>query len=871
MDLPKAIKALPKAAQDRWKRVFESLDSSLDSDIRSRTATALVLALSTRVAEDWSDLPDWPDTPVVEAKAYSGIPAKIAVQLPIEAQKVWMDTFNMCCIIGCSEWQCEDAAWKAVDLAGFAPDNLPKYTKVKEGEEGTASGEVVEQTEADVSILFREATDASNPSAPRGSLWDVTLITAGRSKNRRNYNEAVLRAAAPLFEGVKAYADHDLSGKQAITRSVRDVVGWYSNAKFDEGVKGITAQMHIFESASWLRNMLVDMTSTGAPNLIGLSINASGEQKPLKEGVNLISDVVKITQVYSVDVVTEPAAGGGLVRLVASVDDNLQEVQLVDPKEIRRLLESGVSVADMKVMRPDLSESIDTIAAEVASAATAATAAAAATATAVREAVAAATPAQTVDVSAAITEAVGPLQETIRSLQTAAVQAYAASRLAESKLPKSVKDTLSTNFNALLERRVATNTEFDLMLTEANNLWAAFEQANGSGAVRGMGGAGQIREGEGGRDEFVLALDGMLLNKDLKDSEGRSVRRFRSFKESYFKFTGHDPYSTTPYQIIAESTGNFDSAIHADRIEEAMSTASWPQLFSDRMYRRMLDEYRLLPLDDWRSLVSNIENVPDFRSQRRERLGGYGLLETVGELETYPDLTSPTDEEVTYAVEKHGGLEYISFEMIVNDDLANIRRIPTKLARAAHQTLFRFVLDFLKNGFTSAIYDGDALFHANHANLDTDALSDASLAEQWTRMRSQTAYNNDTEVLGTRPKYLWVPAELEQFAWKIANSAVTILGANYNATEPNFFQNRLEVKVVDYWTDVNNWFLTADPNTIPTIELGFLNGQEEPDLFVQDQPNVGAVMTADKITYKIRHIYSGTVLDYRGMTGNNVA
>ena len=79
-----------------------------------------------------------------------------------------------------------------------------------------------------------------------------------------------------------------------------------------------------------------------------------------------------------------------------------------------------------------------------------------------------------------------------------------------------------------------------------------------------------------------------------------------------------------------------------------------------------------------------------------------------------------------------------------------------------------------------------------------------------------------------------------------------------------------EVIVVDYWTDSDNWYLVADPNYIPTIELGFLNGKQEPELLTQNDPTVGSVFTADKISYKIRHIYGGAVLDFRGFYGEVV-
>ena len=75
----------------------------------------------------------------------------------------------------------------------------------------------------------------------------------------------------------------------------------------------------------------------------------------------------------------------------------------------------------------------------------------------------------------------------------------------------------------------------------------------------------------------------------------------------------------------------------------------------------------------------------------------------------------------------------------------------------------------------------------------------------------------------------------------------------------------MTVLPVWYWTDATDWCLAADPMNLPTIEIGFFQGQEEPELFVQDVPNVGSMFTHDKVTYKLRHIYGGCVVDYRGL------
>jgi hypothetical protein len=59
--------------------------------------------------------------------------------------------------------------------------------------------------------------------------------------------------------------------------------------------------------------------------------------------------------------------------------------------------------------------------------------------------------------------------------------------------------------------------------------------------------------------------------------------------------------------------------------------------------------------------------------------------------------------------------------------------------------------------------------------------------------------------------------------------------------------------------------MSADPLDVPTMEVGFLDGNEEPELFVQDSPTVGSMFNDDTLTWKIRHIYGGNLTDFRGV------
>jgi hypothetical protein len=299
-----------------------------------------------------------------------------------------------------------------------------------------------------------------------------------------------------------------------------------------------------------------------------------------------------------------------------------------------------------------------------------------------------------------------------------------------------------------------------------------------------------------------------------------------------------------------------------EAFREAISASTFANVLGNSITRAMVRDYQSMEsYNDWQDLV-DVVPVNNFRTQERTRMGGYGNLPAVAENAAYTALTSPSDEKSTYAVTKRGGKETISIETIANDDVGAIRKIPQRLAVAAKRTLYEFILDFMRSNPT--VYDASALFHAvNHANLGSAALSAAAFSAARLAVKQQ-AEAGSAKKLGLVLKHLYVPAELEE-------TAFDLFVRNTNLDE-SFVQSRKpKVHVVDYWTDTNNWFATADKMETPLIELGFYNGNEDPELFVQDLPTQGSLFNQDQIVYKIRHIYGGAVIDYRGFYGAIVA
>lgn len=196
---------------------------------------------------------------------------------------------------------------RALKKTDLLPEDWPGSTK-----------ELQESFSGPVAIEEAHGSRLVSQGNKSGSKWRVLLIKAGTSANRVHYSEEVLKRAAPLFEGVKAYADHPSADERRNRpeRSVRDVVGWYSNVHWSDEHRGLVGDFNVLASAGWLREALKSAWDGGKPDLLGFSINAAGMKSGrVVDGGHLLEG---ITQVNSTDVVTTPGAGGRVLDILES-------------------------------------------------------------------------------------------------------------------------------------------------------------------------------------------------------------------------------------------------------------------------------------------------------------------------------------------------------------------------------------------------------------------------------------------------------------------------------------------------------------------------------------------------------------------------
>jgi hypothetical protein len=137
-------------------------------------------------------------------------------------------------------------------------------------------------------------------------IRNVSML-AEFSKNQRRYSAKVQREAVPIFEGIKAYADHPTKANEKEPRRVKETIGRYRGVRFLEAVNKTYGDLHLVPT-KLVTDYIIPIAESD-PSLIGSSINAFGK-------MDSDGNVESITRAQSVDLVTEPATTQGLHEAV---------------------------------------------------------------------------------------------------------------------------------------------------------------------------------------------------------------------------------------------------------------------------------------------------------------------------------------------------------------------------------------------------------------------------------------------------------------------------------------------------------------------------------------------------------------------------
>ncbi len=630
------------------------------------------------------------------------------------------------------------------------------------------------------------------------SKFLVTLIEVGKSLNGVDYPAHVLREAAPLFNGAKCMVKSDDDHLKGTAQHFNNLIGQFSNAQFVEGVgagkKGALQADLTVLESSGYATKLREAVDNNMQDLFGLSIDVDGTASG-KKGSRTAKKFLKVN---SVDLIMVPGAGGRIVSFKeAHNQGNVMNEQLM------RLLEA------LKKSNPQLAASVTAEDDETAI-------------VQLTEALAkhgAPDAGQGTGLTLAdVNKVIADSQRLVEAKQSA------VALINKSTLPDAAKTRLVESVQS--SEDVSTDKVQKLIDSEISYLSKFTE----SGKVNMPEGA-QYSDNPSGVELLTALFD--PANKDVV-----------SLKEAYIDLTGDK-----------HCTGRLNDCSRT-RMVEALDSDSLPNVLADVINRRVVEVYGSLEKYQlWRK-VFRIGTATDFKDQNVTEWGGYGDLQDVLESGAYQELAKPTDSNAKYRVSKKGGLATITMEMIKNDDRNIITQIPNKLARAAARTLSKFAWDFYLNNRNAP--DGKALFHADHNNLFSTALSQEELMVHWRAIMNQQELDTG-EMLEIEPAFLLC-------SLGNVDAAFDLFQRMQNNDKGFAQQLNLEILRVPGATDPNDWGLMTDPSELANFEMGFLDGMENPEIFTQDMQNVGTVFTNDQTTMKIRHIYGGQCTDYRGAT-----
>lgn len=350
-----------------------------------------------------------------------------------------------------------------------------------------------------------------------------------------------------------------------------------------------------------------------------------------------------------------------------------------------------------------------------------------------------------------------------------------------------------------------------------------------------------IREGAKKRPNYRA-----LQDVELDPGEFRGMSLLEHARESLERNKPGSSRGKTKMQIA----GDFFA------LAGASTTSDFATALEEALHKTLLASYAISP-DKW-TRFCKIGTVSDFRVHNRYRLGFLGGLDVVledGEFtnKSLADATKETQQARTY-----GNILALSRQAIVNDDMGVFNGVAATLGRAAGLSIELAVFALLAENTNMGpdMNDGDPLFHANHSNVGAGAaISVAALDANRVIMAAQTDPSGN-EILDLRPAKLLVAAGIEGAA-RVINSSQW----DHDSTKlqkPNMVMGLFDDIIGTGRLTGTRRYMFADPAVAPTIEVAFLEGEQEPYMELQDGWRV------DGVEWKVRHDFGVAAVDWRG-------
>lgn len=367
---------------------------------------------------------------------------------------------------------------------------------------------------------------------------------------------------------------------------------------------------------------------------------------------------------------------------------------------------------------------------------------------------------------------------------------------------------------------------------------------------------------ESGRERFVSdAVTSIMARAGVKDEKGEAIKVTASNALRGFKLL--DLARAALQNAGTKTDGMSQMQIVAAAFTQ--STSDFPILLENVMHKTLQQAYALAP-DTW-SRFCAVGSVSDFRAANRYRVGSIGNLDSLTELGEFKNKTIPDGEKASITAGTKGNIINISRQAVINDDMGAFIGLSNMLGRAAKRSIEAAVYALLAEnaGAGPLLSDGKALFHADHGNLVTSgAVPSIDTIEAARVLMAQQKDVSGNDYLDLRPA-LWLgPMSLGGKA-RVVNTSAYDPDTSNKLQRPNICNGLFRDVIDTPRLSGNPWYVFADPNEAPTIEVAFLDGVQEPYLELEQGFDV------DGARYKVRLDFGVAGIDYRGAVQNDGA
>ena len=382
-----------------------------------------------------------------------------------------------------------------------------------------------------------------------------------------------------------------------------------------------------------------------------------------------------------------------------------------------------------------------------------------------------------------------------------------------------------------------------------------------------IGGNGQIVVTADARSKWIEGASAWLM---VRAGVAPIVERAAKMKGETLKLDPGEFRGVSNVELARESLGHAGIRVSsrdpntivgsAMTVRNAITqtTGDFSVLLENVMHKTLQASYAVTP-DTW-SMVAGTGTVTDFRVANRYLRGTFGALDNVNEAGEFKNKPIPDGAKQTIQAGTKGNIINLSRQAIINDDMGVFSDLATELGRAAKLTIEIDFYALLNSNPTMT--DGYTLFSSQHANIAATAGPPG--VATFDAARVQMAQQKDVsgnEFLEIRPNVWLGPIGIGGLARIIVGSPYDPDATN-KLQRPNIVQGLISTVVDTPRLAGTAWYMFADKDVAPAIEVVFLNGVQEP--FLDNELG----WRVDGTEWKVRLDYGVGAVNWRSVIKN---